>query len=111
MKDRTNQEPTSRRWAWRIGSLAGISIYLHATFVLLLGWIALHRAWAPVREVMHARFPVAGAREELDDVLARLPADGSAVAVFEHDQLVGLLDAEHIDRLLAGRGVSAGGSA
>jgi Zn-dependent protease/predicted transcriptional regulator len=77
----------------------------------VLRGIALRRARAPVREVMHARFPVADAREELDDVLGRLPADGSAVAVFEHDQLVGLLDPEHIDELLAARGVSAGGCA
>jgi Zn-dependent protease/predicted transcriptional regulator len=30
-----------RRWAWRLGSIAGIGIYLHATFVLLLAWIAM----------------------------------------------------------------------
>jgi outer membrane protein TolC len=41
MKDRTDHAPTSRRWAWRLGSLAGISIYLHATFVLLLAWVAV----------------------------------------------------------------------
>lgn len=73
--------------------------------------LALHRARAPVREVMHAHFPIAGAREELDDVLGRLPADGSSVAVFEHDQLVGLLDPEHIDELLAMRGARPGGFA
>lgn len=28
------------RWAWRLGSLAGIPIYIHATFVLLLAWVA-----------------------------------------------------------------------
>lgn len=28
-------------WAWRIGRIAGIDLYVHATFVLLLGWIAL----------------------------------------------------------------------
>ncbi|HWO13903.1 MAG TPA: site-2 protease family protein [Polyangiaceae bacterium] len=28
-------------WSWRIGSLAGIPIRVHATFWLLLGWIAL----------------------------------------------------------------------
>ena len=30
-----------RRWSWRLGSIAGISIYVHATFVLLLAWIAM----------------------------------------------------------------------
>ena len=33
--------PQRRRWSWRLGSLAGISIYVHATFVLLLAWIAM----------------------------------------------------------------------
>lgn len=29
------------RWSWRIGRLAGIDVYVHATFLLLLAWIAL----------------------------------------------------------------------
>jgi Zn-dependent protease/CBS domain-containing protein len=29
------------RWSWRIGRLAGIDVYVHATFPLLLAWIAL----------------------------------------------------------------------
>ena len=29
------------KWSWRIGRIAGIDVYLHATFVLLLGWVAL----------------------------------------------------------------------
>jgi Zn-dependent protease/predicted transcriptional regulator len=29
------------RWSWRVGRIAGIGIYVHATFVLLLFWIAL----------------------------------------------------------------------
>jgi Zn-dependent protease len=42
MADTTQeQEPTPRRWSWRLGSLAGVSIYIHATFVLLLAWIAM----------------------------------------------------------------------
>lgn len=73
--------------------------------------LALHRPRSPVREIMHERFPVAGAHEQLDDVLARLPTDGSAIAVFQHDQLVGLLDPAHIDQLLAMRGMRPGGLA
>ena len=92
MKDRTDQEPTSRPWAWRLGSLAGIPIYLHATFVLLLAWIASSH--------ISAGHGLALAGQGL--VL---------IAVFEHDELVGLLDPEPIDELLARRGVRPGGFA
>lgn len=29
------------KWSWRLGSIAGIALYVHATFVLLLAWVAL----------------------------------------------------------------------
>jgi Zn-dependent protease len=29
------------KWSWKIGTFAGIAVYIHATFLLLLGWIAL----------------------------------------------------------------------
>ena len=29
------------KWSWKIGRLAGIDLYVHATFPLLLGWVAL----------------------------------------------------------------------
>jgi Zn-dependent protease/CBS domain-containing protein len=29
------------RWSWRIGTLAGIPVHVHVTFVMLLAWIAL----------------------------------------------------------------------
>ena len=32
------------KWSWKIGTLAGIELRMHATFVLLLGWVgAAHR--------------------------------------------------------------------
>ncbi len=34
------KEPTAGRWAWKIGRVFGIDLYIHATFVLLLGWVA-----------------------------------------------------------------------
>lgn len=29
------------KWSWRVGSIAGIALYLHATFLLLLAWVAI----------------------------------------------------------------------
>lgn len=31
-------------WSWRIGRIAGVDVYVHATFVLLLAWVALSHA-------------------------------------------------------------------
>ncbi|WP_293649597.1 site-2 protease family protein [Thiolapillus sp.] len=31
----------SMKWSMRLGSLAGIAVYVHATFLILLLWIAL----------------------------------------------------------------------
>jgi Zn-dependent protease/CBS domain-containing protein len=28
-------------WSWRVGQIAGIDLYMHATFVMLLGWVAV----------------------------------------------------------------------
>jgi Zn-dependent protease/predicted transcriptional regulator len=29
------------KWSWKLGEFAGIGVYMHATFVLLIGWVAL----------------------------------------------------------------------
>ncbi|RIK87681.1 MAG: site-2 protease family protein [Planctomycetota bacterium] len=36
------------RWSWRIGRLGGVDIFIHATFFLLLAWVALEH-WAAAR--------------------------------------------------------------
>src|SRR2546421_409252 len=35
------QGGTAMSWSWRIGRIAGIDVYIHFTFLLLLGWVAL----------------------------------------------------------------------
>jgi Zn-dependent protease/predicted transcriptional regulator len=32
---------TNMKWSWKIGKFLGIDVYLHTTFFLLIGWIAL----------------------------------------------------------------------
>jgi len=29
------------KWSWKLGEVSGIGVYVHATFLLLIGWIAL----------------------------------------------------------------------
>jgi Zn-dependent protease len=29
------------RWSWKLGEIAGIGVYVHATFLMLIGWVAL----------------------------------------------------------------------
>jgi len=37
------KERASMKWSWQIGTRFGIGVYMHATFLLLLGWVALSR--------------------------------------------------------------------
>lgn len=34
------------KWSWKIGRIAGIDLRMHATFTLLLGWVALSALWS-----------------------------------------------------------------
>jgi Zn-dependent protease len=45
-------------WSWRLGRIAGIDVYVHATFLLLLGWEALrhYRAHGDPAEVIGGLF-------------------------------------------------------
>lgn len=43
------------KWSWRIGRIAGIDIFLHATFLILLAWIGIahyvpRQSWVDVAE-------------------------------------------------------------
>ena len=46
------------KWSWRIGRLAGIDLYMHVTFVLLLGWVAINY-YAARRSIADALIGVA----------------------------------------------------
>ena len=41
------------KWQWKLGRFAGIDVYVHATFLLLIGWVGYshwleHRQWSEV---------------------------------------------------------------
>ncbi len=44
-------------WAWKIGKLAGIDVYMHATFLLLVGFIAV-ASWAESHNAAQTLFAV-----------------------------------------------------
>lgn len=60
----------------------------------------------PVAELMHRRFPVAGALEGLDSLLARLPKDSTSVVVVRDDRPVGIVDLAHVGPLIASRRIA-----
>lgn len=41
------------RWSWRVGEFAGIGVYIHATFLLLLVWIGIAN-WAAAQSLSAA---------------------------------------------------------
>ncbi len=38
------------KWSWKMGEIAGIGIYMHATFLLLIGWVGVSH-WVEARNV------------------------------------------------------------
>jgi len=46
------------KWSWKIGEFAGIGVYMHTTFLLLLGWVAFS-GWLQARTLTGALGSVA----------------------------------------------------
>ena len=40
-------------WSWKLERIAGIDVYMHATFLMLIGWIAMIH-WSEGRTVAAA---------------------------------------------------------
>ena len=40
------------KWSWKIGEVSGIGVYVHATFLILIGWVALNH-WVEARNLAH----------------------------------------------------------
>src|ERR1041385_1930057 len=38
---RRRDRPLSGRWSFRLGEIAGIGVYVHATFLMLIAWVAI----------------------------------------------------------------------
>jgi Zn-dependent protease/CBS domain-containing protein len=53
-KYHTNQagciQEVTMKWSWKIGRFAGIDVYLHTTFLLLIGWVGFSY-WMQTRKV------------------------------------------------------------
>jgi Zn-dependent protease len=46
------------KWSWKLGTFAGVAVYMHATFLLLLGWIAFSH-WMQSQSLLAALTGVA----------------------------------------------------
>ncbi len=41
MNEAVSKNESGMKWTWRLGRFAGIDVYLHATFLALIGWVIL----------------------------------------------------------------------
>jgi Zn-dependent protease/predicted transcriptional regulator len=40
------------KWSWKIGEISGIGVHVHATFLILMGWVALNH-WMEARNLAY----------------------------------------------------------
>jgi Zn-dependent protease len=40
------------KWSWKIAEVSGIGVYVHATFLILIGWVALNH-WVEARNLAY----------------------------------------------------------
>ena len=55
------------KWSLRLGKVAGIGVYIHATFFLMIGWVALSHWMQETQSGRHA----AGRRVHPDNLRLR----------------------------------------
>jgi Zn-dependent protease len=48
------------KWSWKIGQFAGIGVYMHAIFLLLVGWVAVSH-WVQARSLDAVNVVIAAA--------------------------------------------------
>lgn len=107
------------QWSWRLGGLAGIQLRVHATFFLILVWVAfshsggglLTRAdlfaalakheMGTVEGIMRGEFKTADSHDMLEDSLGKLQGCGCQTLPVPHNgELVGLATAENLAEFL-----------
>ena len=70
MPRKTPLEP-SMKWSWKIAEIAGIGIYMHWTFLILIGWIVFDH-YSAGQDVLVALRGVTGSSGTDDNVILKL---------------------------------------
>jgi CBS domain-containing protein len=101
------------KWSWKLTRVFGIDVYVHQTFLLLIAFVAvsslsggqgLAEGGTDIRvlQAMRGEPDTASSDDGLDGALSRMHENGiRALAVVEHQEIVGLLTVGNIGELLA----------
>lgn len=112
------------KWSFKIARMLGIDVFLHASFLLVLAFIAVF-IWfgagqeaaatemkatirgLPVREAMLTDFRTLSADEPLEGALFQAEPGRTLMPVLRDDRLIGLLTAENVGELMMIRSARA----